>query len=158
MTNEVFLKTIINSVIFIYLILFHAQIAPSLANGSLKGGFCVLLMWFHLFWKTSLFLPWHKNGVPDLPVNFLPWTWNQALFQRVLVSLSGKWCLETRIWMLFVPITTELSLLLRLFKDRAMKYVFFIYFKEKINSYWYFLLKWKIMIFSLNFFDFILLF
>lgn len=130
MTNEIFLKIIINSGIFVYLILFHAQIAPSLANGSLKGGFCGLLMCSSICFER-LISSLTENGVPDLPVNFLPWTWNQELFQRVLVSLSGEWYLETRIGMLVVHITTELSSLLSLFGDRAMKYVSFIYFKEK---------------------------
>ena len=75
----------------IVIILFDAQIIPSLTSGR---QFKLSLATFSQD-STSLF--W-QDKMPRL----LPQTWNQLFLQGILVPFYGKWYVETTVWVLRV--------------------------------------------------------
>ena len=54
---------------------------------------------------------------------FWPQTWEQMFLQGTLVSFSGEWYLDTKIWLLRVLIAIGVLLHLGLFKGCNRKYI-----------------------------------
>lgn len=70
----------------------------------LQSAFCVLLTFLHHFFVGEYLLAFWQNSMSyGHPGQFLrPNPGTQTLLQRVLVPLSGRWYLETKIWGILV--------------------------------------------------------